>query len=226
MLVSLNDALVHDIVGNLVCLGLDHDYLLVGGSDGGRHAVGFALFLGGIKQILLAVPAENDACNRTVKGDIGDGDCCRCADHCGDLGAAVTVNGQHLAGNDNIVAQVAGEQGTHGAVDKAGSQNCGQAGLTLAAHERAGNAADSVELLVKINCEREVIDAVLGPCRSGAGDQNGGLAVGDQNCGVAKLRHLADLHLEGAAFVLDLKLSVIGEFFLLDYHLFAPFVFL
>ena len=37
------------------------------------------------------------------------------------------------------------------------------------------------------------------------------------------LRHLADLHLQRTAFVLDLEFSVLGKFFVSDYHLFAPF---
>ena len=179
VLVRLNDALVHDIVGDLICLGLDHDDLLMSCGDGGGHAVVLALLLRGVEQVLLAVPAEDDAGDGAVKRNIGDGDCCGCADHSGDLGAAVTVNGQHLASDDNIVAQVAREQGTHGAVDEAGGQNCGQAGLTLTAHERAGDAAYCVELLVKIDCEGEVVDAVLGAGGSGAGDEHGGLTVGD-----------------------------------------------
>ena len=151
MLVSLHDALVHDVLGDLIGLGLDHDDLLVGCSDGGGHAVGLALLLGGVEQILLAVPAEDYARDGAVERNIGDADSGRRADHCGDLGAAVAVNGQHLAGDDDVVAQVGREQGAHGAVDQAGCENRGQAGLTLAAHEAAGDAADRVELFVEVN---------------------------------------------------------------------------
>ena len=224
MLVRLNDALVHDLVGNLIRLGLDHDDLLVGCGDGGGHAVGLALLLGGVEEVLLTVPAENDAGDGSVKRNVGNRDGCGSADHCGNFGAAVTVDGKHLAGNDDVVAQVGGEQGTHGAVDEAGRQHCGQAGLALTTHEAAGDATDCVQLFVEVDGKGEVVDAVLGTCGSGAGDQNGGLTVGDQNCGVAKLRHLADLHLQGAAFVFDLELSVIGEFLVLDYHSYDSFL--
>ena len=225
MLVSLNDALVHDVLGNLIGLGLDHDDLLVSCRDGGGHAVCLALLLSGVEQILLAVPAENYSRDGAVEGNIGYAHRRRRADHCGYLGAAVAVNGQHLAGDDDVVAQVGGEQRAHGAVNKAGGKDRGQAGLTLAAHEAAGDAADRVELFVEVNCEREVIDAVLGTCRGGAGDQNGRLAVGHENGCVAQLRHLADLHLQRTALVLDLKLSVLGKFLVSDYHLFCSFSF-
>ena len=225
VLMSLNDALVHYVLGDLVCLGLDHDDLLMGCRDGGGHAVGLALFLGGIEQVFLAVPAEDYACDGAVEGNVGDADCCRCADHCGDLGAAIAVNGQDLACDNDVVAQVGREQGTHGAVDQAGCQDCRQAGLTLAAHEAAGDAADCVQLFVEIDRQREVINAVLGTCRCGAGNENGGLAVSHEDRCIAQLRHLADFHLQRTAFVLDLKLSVIGKLFVRDYHLFCSFSF-
>ena len=108
MLVSLNDALIHDVLGNLIGLGFDHDDLLVSCRDGGGHAVCLALLLGGVEQILLAVPAENYSRDGAVKRNVGDAHRRRRADHCGDLGAAVAVDGQDLAGDDNIVAQVGG----------------------------------------------------------------------------------------------------------------------
>ena len=225
MLVSLNDTLVHDVIGDLVGLGLDHDYLLVGGGDGGGHAVGLALFLGGVEEILLAVPAEDDAGDGAVERYVGDGDRGGRADHRGDLGRAVAVNAQHLTGDDDVVSQVTREERTHGAVDEAGGQHCGQAGLTLAAHEAAGNAADGVELLVEVHGEGEVVDTVLGARGGGAGDENGGLAVLDQNGRVAQLCELADLHGQGAAFVHDLVLLVVGELLVGDYHVCFSFIF-
>ena len=149
VLMCLNDALVHDVLGNLIGLGLDHDDLLVGGGDGGGHAVVLTLGLGGVEEVLLAVPAEDDAGDGAVEGHVGDGDCGGCADHCGDLGGAVAVNRQDFAGDNDVVAQIGREEGTHGAVDQAGGQNCGQAGLTLAAHEAAGDAADCESFSLK-----------------------------------------------------------------------------
>ena len=57
-LVRLHDALVHDIVGDLVSLGLDHNDLLVRGGDGRRHAVGFLLGGGGVEEELLHRPSR------------------------------------------------------------------------------------------------------------------------------------------------------------------------
>ena len=226
MLMRLHDALVHHVVRDLIGLRLDHDYLLVSGGDGGDHAVAVvALLLRGVEEELLPVPAEHDTGDGAVEGNVGNGDGGGSADHRGDLRGAVAVNTQHLAGDDDVIAQVGGEEGAHGAVDKAGGQNCGQAGLALAAHEAAGDAADGVKLLVEVNGEGEVIDAVLGAGGGGAGDEHGRLTVFDEHGGVAQLRHLADLHGQGAALVHDLILLVVGELLLGDYHLLSPFYF-
>ena len=218
MLVGLDDALVHDLVGDLVGLGLDHDDLLVGGGDGGGHTVGGLLLMGGVEEELLAVPAQDDAGDGAVEGHVGDGDRGGGADHGGNLGAAVPVHAQHFAGDDHVIAQVGGEQGAHGPVDQTAGQHGGQAGLALPAHEAAGDAAHGVELLVEVHGEGEVIDAVLGTGGGGAGDEHGGLAVADQDGGVAELGHLAHFHGQGAALVHHFILAVVGELFVGDDH--------
>ena len=211
MRMRLHDALVHDVVRHLIGLGLDHDDLLVGGGDGGDHAVGLALLLRGVEEVLLPVPAEDDAGDWAVERHVGNAHRGARADHGGDLRAAVTVDGQHLAGDDDVVAQVAREERAHRAVDQAAGQHGGQAGLALAAHEAAGDAADGVELLIEVHGQREVIHTVLRAGGSRAGDEHGRLAVADEDGGVAQLGELAGLHHEGTAFVLDLVALVVGE---------------
>ena len=73
---------------------------------------------GGVEEELLTVPAEDDAGDGAVERDIGDGHGGGGADHRGDLGGAVTVNGEHFAGDDNVVAQVGREERAHRAVDE------------------------------------------------------------------------------------------------------------
>ena len=211
VLMRLHDALVHDIVRHLVGLGLDHDDLLVRGRNGGGHAVGLALLLRGVEEVLLPVPAEDDAGDGAVERHVGDAHRGARADHGGDLRAAVAVDGQDLAGDDDVVAQVAREERAHRAVDQAAGEHGGQAGLALAAHEAAGDAADGVELFVKINGQREVIHAVFRAGGGRAGDEHGRLAVADENGGVAQLCEFAGLHHEGTAFILDLVALVVGE---------------
>ena len=103
---ELKPVVASNIKANAGGIPLINDDLLVGGGDGGGHAVGFLLRMGGVEEILLAVPAQDDAGNGAVEGNIGDGNCCGGTDHGGDFRGAVTVNGQNLAGDDNIVAEV------------------------------------------------------------------------------------------------------------------------
>ena len=220
VLMRLDNAFIHHFIGHLVGFRLDHNDLLVGGCHSGGHPVGLALFCGGVEEILLTVPAQHDAGDRAVKGDIRNGDSCGGADHGGDLRGAVAVNGEDLTGDNHVVAQVAGEKGTHGAVNQAGSQHCGETGLTLTALEAAGNSAHSVELLVEVNGEGEIVDTIFRTGGSSTGDQHYGLAVGDEHCRVAKLCQLADLHLERTTFISHFKFTVVGEFSVFDNHVF------
>ena len=103
-------ALVHDLVGHLVGGGLDHDDLPVGGGDGDGHPVVLALGLGGVEEEVLAVPAEGDAGDGAAPGDVRDGHGGGGADHGGDLRRAVAVNGEDLALDGDVVAQVVGER--------------------------------------------------------------------------------------------------------------------
>src|SRR5699024_2491006 len=223
LLVGLDDALVHDLVRHFLGGGLDHDDLLVRGGDGDVHAVGLALSLGGVEEVLLAVPAEGDAGDGAVEGDVGDGDGGGGADHGGYLRGAVAVNAEDLALDGDVVAQVVGEEGTHGAVDEAARQDGGQAGTALAAHEAAGDAPHGVELLVEVHGEGEVVDAVPRAGGGGDGDEDAGLAVLDEDGGVGELGHAADLHAQGPAAVVYLVDFLVGELLLADDHAFCSF---
>ena len=68
----------------------------------------------------------------------------------------------------DVIAQVAGEQGAHGAVDQAAGQHGGQRGTALAAHEGARDAAHGVQLLFKVDAQGEEIHAIAGT--GGGGD--------------------------------------------------------
>ena len=220
MLMSLYDAFIHHIIRNLISLGLDHDNLLVCCGNRGRHTVGLSLLSRRVKEIFLSVPAEDDAGDRPIERHIGNRNCCRSTDHSGNLRGAVTVNRKHFTGNDNIVAKIGGEKRTHRAVNQAGSKHCGKARLAFAALEAAGNTADCVEFLIKVNRKREVINPILRAGRSCACYEDNGLSVCHKNGCIAKFCQFADFHRELAAFVIHFKLAVIGEFSVLDNHFF------
>ena len=191
----------------------------MGSCNRSRHAIGFSLFCCRVKEIFLSVPAEDDTGDRPIERHVRDRNSCRCTDHSGDFGRAVTVNRKHFTGNDNIITQIAGEEGTHRAVNQAGSEHGRQAGLALAALEAAGNPADCVKLFIEINGKREVVNPIFRTGRSGARYKNDRLAVGNEDSCIAEFSQLADFHRELTAFIIHFKFAVIGKFSVLDNHI-------
>ena len=220
MLMCLYNAFVHHIIRNLICFGFDHNDLFMGCSNRSCHAIGLSLFRCRVKEIFLSVPAEDNTGNGPIERHIRDRDSCRGTDHSGDFGRAVTVNRKHFTGNNNIIAQIAGEKGTHRAVNQAGSQHCRQAGLALAALEAAGNPADCVELFIEVNRKREVVNPIFRTGRSSARYKNDRLAVRNEDSCIAEFSQLADFHRELTAFIIHFKFAVIGKFSVLDNHIF------
>ncbi|SCI52688.1 Uncharacterised protein [uncultured Flavonifractor sp.] len=211
LLVGLHDALVHDVVGDLVGAGLDHDHLLLSGGHGHVHAGGLALLLSGVEDDLAVAVTHLQAADGAGEGDLGVAQAGGHADHGGDLGGAVIVHAHDGAGDAHVVAEVVGEQGADGPVDEAGGQHGGQGGTALTAHEGAGDAAHGVQLLLKVHAQGEEVHAVPGTGGDADGHVDGGVAVAHQSGGVGQLGGLAHLDGEGTAGDLSLEDLVVGE---------------
>ena len=216
LLMGLHDALVHDLVGDLIGAGLDHDHLALGGGHGHVHLGGLALLLGGVEDDLAVAVTHLQAADGTRPGNLGVGQAHGGADHGGHLGRAVVIHAHDGAGDAHVVAEVAGEEGPDGPVDEAAGQHGGQAGTALPAHEGAGDAAHGVELLLKVHAQGEEIHPVPGAGGDGHGHQNGGLAVLDHTGGVGELGHLADLNGQRAARQVHGIALVVRELSVLD----------
>ena len=210
------DALQHNLVGDLVGASFDHDHFFAGSHHGGQHFADLALFLVGVDDDLAIHITHVDAAHGAVPGDVGDSQSGGGADGGSDLRLAVIVHAQDGADHGHVIAEVAGEQGTDGAVDAAGSQDSIQAGTAFSAHEGAGDAPHSVQLFLKIHGQREEVDAVSGTGGGGSGAEHGSLAVADDHSGVGQLTDLAHLQLQGATSQLHLIYLVIGELSLGD----------
>ena len=211
LVVGKLDGLVHGVVIDLVRAGLDHDDLLAGGNDGDVKVGDLALLARGVEDKLAVHKADLERADRAVPGDVRDGEGGGGADQGRDLGGAVVIDAHDRRHDGNVVAEVIGEEGADGAVDDAARQDALFAGTALAAVERAGDAADGVKLLLKVNGEGEEVDAVAGTGGSGGADEHAGIAVADHDGGVGELGELADLEREGTACELHLVLAVIGE---------------
>ena len=206
LVVGKLDGFVHGVVVDFVRTGLDHDDLLASRDDRDVEIADLALLGVGVEHELAVHKADLERADRAVPGDIGDGERGGGADQSRDLGRAVVVDA-----HDRRHAEVGGEERADGAVDDAAGQDALFAGTALAAVERTGDAADGVELLLKVNGEGKEVDAVARAGGSRGADEHAGVAVADHDGGVGEFSKLADLKREGTASELHLVLVVVGE---------------
>ena len=82
--------------------------------------------------------------------------------------------------------------------------------MVATAVEGAGDAAHGVHALLKLDGQREVVDAGLGDGVAGAGDQNDGVAVTADALGVGQLGDLTGLNGKGTAADLHLINAMVG----------------
>src|SRR5699024_8228503 len=121
--------------------------------------------------------ADLDAADGAAPGNVGHGDGQRRTVHAGDLGRVVGVHAHDGHGDADVIAHIRGEQRGDGTVDHAGVQDRMLTGAAHTAHEAAGNAACGLELFLKLNAEREKVNAVTGLYEHGDIAQHAGLAV-------------------------------------------------
>ena len=213
---GLENGVVHDVVGELLGPGLNHNHLSGGGGNGQVQLGLLLLGLGGVHDDLPVHIAHLQTADGARPGDVGVGQTGGHANHGGDLGGARRVQAHDGGGHHHVVAEVGGKQGPDGPVDDPAGQHGGQGGLTLPAEEGAGDAAHGIELFLKVHAQGEEVDAVPGPGGAGDGHHDGGLPVGDHGGSGGQLGHLAHLNLEGTARHLGFIQAAGGKFLVLD----------
>ena len=199
------DGVQHGGIVHFVGAGLDHNDLALGTGNGQLQVALLTLGSGGVDNQLAVHQTHEHAADGAVPGDIGNGQSDGGTDHTGDLGAAVGIDAHDSHNDGHIVAHVLGEQGTDGTVDHTAGQDSLLTGAALTAHKAAGDAADGVQLLFKINAQGEEINAFTGLFGHGDVAQHGGLAIADQTAAVGQGAHLAGLDNQLAAAQLGLK---------------------
>ena len=209
------DGIQHGDLVHLVGAGLDHDDLLLGGGNGELQVADIALLQSGVDHQLAVHQTHEHAGDGAVPGNVGDGQGDGGADHAGDLRAAVLVHAHDGHDNRHVVAHVLGEQGPDGTVHHTAGQDGLFAGAALTAHKAAGDAAHSVQLLLKVHAQREEVDAVAGLLAHGHVAQHNGLAVAHQAAAVGQTAHLAGLNHQRTAGQFHFEGFEIGEFLML-----------
>src|SRR5699024_8523852 len=126
-----------------------------------------ALLCGRVDDDLAVYDADVRAADDVIKRDIRNRNRDGRAEQRSDLRGIVRIVLEDGADNRDVIAQILGEQRAHRAVDLAGSQDGALGRAALTAQERARDAADRIQALLKVDREREEVDAVAGLGRSG-----------------------------------------------------------
>ena len=216
LLMSLHEGVKHLVLRNFLRAGLDHDDLVLGRAQGNVHLGNLALLGGRVDDGLAVDDTDLAAGYNVVERNIRDRNRDGSAQQSDYLGRVVIIVLKNGADDGNVVAQVLREQRTHRAVDLTGGQDRLLGRTALAAHEGAGDAAYGIHALLKVNGEREKVDAVARLCGCGSGNEDCGLAVADEAGAVCQLRHLAGLDGQLAAGDLGLKNAVVFEVKVVD----------
>ena len=211
LLVRLHQRIEHAVLGHLLGARLDHNDLVLGRAQGDVHIRHLALLAGRVDDGLAVHDADLAAGYHIVKRDVRDRNRDGRAQQGDDLGGVVIVVLQHGADDGNVVAEILGEQRAHRAVDLAGGQDRLFGGTALAAHEAARDAADRIQALLKVDREREEVDAVARLGGRGRRDEDCGVAVAHQARAVGELRELAGVDGQLAAGDLGLKNAMVFE---------------
>ena len=216
-LVGDPDALVDDVLGGFLGLGLDHDNLLEGGGDAHEAVGGVPLVGGGVDDILAVQMGDVGGGHGTVPRDVGAGNGDGSAQRRHDLHGVIVVVGKNGAGHDGVVAQLLVKEGTHGTVDDAAVQDAPLGGLALPAVEGAGNAAHGIHTLLELDGQGEVVDSGLGNGVAGDGGEHDGVAVAADALGVGQLCDLTGFHGKGTAADFRLVNVMVGILFAGDH---------
>ena len=157
LLMAGQDRAEHVRLADLLGAGLDHQHSLVGAGHGQAQLRHGALLEVRIDDDLAIDQADGDAADRTRPRDIADGDGRGSADHRGDIRRHILLDGKHGRHNLHIVAHALVEQRAKRAIDEAGGQRRLLGRTALALDESAGNLANGIHLLLKIDAQREEI---------------------------------------------------------------------
>ncbi len=193
---ALHDGRQHDVLGQLLGLGLDHQHAFLGAGDDEVEGALLGLFEGRIDHELAVEVADAGAGDRTHEGHAADRESGRRGDHRQDVGIVLEVVRERGDDHQGLVAIALVEQRTDRTIDQARGQDLLLGGPSFTLEEAARDLAGGERLLLVVHGEREEIEAGLGLLLEHDGRQHGGAAVGRQDRAVGLARDLAGLEHE------------------------------
>ncbi len=171
----------HDVLGQFLGLGLDHQH---GGLGTGHHQVqlgALQLGLGGIEHVLAVHVADAGGAQGTVEGQAGQGQGGGSAEHGGNVGIHLCIGGHHGGDDLHFIEEAVREKRTDGPVDQAGGQGFLLGGLALALEEATRDASRGVGLLHVVDGQREEVLTRLDFVLRHHGDQHHGVVHADDH---------------------------------------------
>ncbi len=167
----------HHVLGQLACLGLDHQHRRSGTRD---HQLQLGILQLGharVEQVLAALVADLGRADRAVERRAGQRQCCGGAKQGEDVAIHFRVHRHHRGDDLHLVAEAIGEQRTDRAVDQARDQRLLLALASFTLEEATRDAAAGVELLLVVDGQREeVLPFARGLVGDGADQQHGAFA--------------------------------------------------
>ena len=190
---ALHHGVQHDVLGQLLGLGLDHQHAFLGAGDDEVERALLDLVERRIDDELAVEVADAGAADRAHEGHAADRERRRRGDHRHDVGIVLQVVRQRRDHDQRLVAVALVEQRTDRTIDQARGQDLllGRPAFTL--EEAARDLAGGERLLLVVHGEREEIEAGLRLLLEHDGGQHRGAAVGRQNRAIGLARDLAGL---------------------------------
>ncbi|GJD74826.1 hypothetical protein CFIICLFH_3064 [Methylobacterium goesingense] len=210
MLVAEHHGAEHDLLVELLGLGLDHQDGVLGAGDDEVEGRGFEVGDQRVEAVLAVGVADAGGADRAHEGHARQGQGGGSRDHREDVGIVLEVMGQDGDDDLGVVAPALDEEGADRAVDEAGDQGLLLGRAALALEVPAGNAAGGVGTLLVVHGQRQEVDSGLGLLARHDGGEHRGLAVGRHHGTVGLAGDLARLEDELAVaphqlFALDIE---------------------
>ena len=192
-LVREEDRIQHYILGYFLGAGFHHHDGVLGAGHVQADLGGGALLFIGHQDELAIYHAHMHGTRGARPGDIADAQGDGRAQHRGDFGGDVGIDGQGGSHYLHVVAHALGEERAQGTVDQAAGQGRLLGGTAFTLDEAAGNFTHGVLLFFKVYRQREEIDALAGGIGCADVYQHGGIAHAHQHGAVSLLGVVAEV---------------------------------
>ena len=198
-LVAEHDGAEHDVLGQLLGLGFDHQHAFLGAGDDEVERRILEIVDLGIEHVLAVDIAHARARDRPHEGDARQGQRRRGTHQRDDVGIVLEIVRQHGADHLGLVEETGREQRPDGAVDEPRGQHLLLGRSAFALEESARDLAGGEGLFLVVDGQREEILSRLRLFAGDRGAQHRGLAVGRHHGAVGLARNAAGFEHQAAA---------------------------